>query len=168
MRNCQLAILLLLVASPAVGQVPLRPVPQLAGPTTPSGEAPTPHRIVPLEGACLQETARTPNEQPAPELPDGEVYIEVEVSRPPALIKPGPRRYPKEMERSGIAGQVDFMFVIDTLGKAEPCSFRVLTATNSSFEVAAFRMVLGTLYRPGEVRGQKVRVLVTQSVTFNP
>jgi outer membrane biosynthesis protein TonB len=163
MRAWLLAVILFPSAtSAAAGQIPLRPVPQLASPSTPTGEAPAPHRIVPLEGACFDEH---PHEEIAPA---GHPYIEAAVDRPPDLVRPGPRRYPTDLELSGVGGRVVLSFVIDTLGLAEPCSFHVLSATNSSFEVAAFRMVLGSLFRPGEVRGQKVRVLVTQAISFNP
>jgi len=162
-RTWLLPVLALLPATtPVAGQVPIRPVPQIATPSTPSGTAPAPHRIVPVEEACLD----TPTQPP--KAPDNEPYAEGEVDHPPELITPGPRRYPADLNRAKVGGRVVLSFVIDTLGQAEPCSFHVVFATNPGFEVPAFRMALNSTFRPAVFHGQKVRVLVLQAVTFNP
>ena len=142
-------------------QMPLKPVPTM--PAEPkAGVGPVPHHIVPLGVACTAATDDSVEAAGGPE------YNEYTITRPPELLKVGKRRYPSGLERQGIGGRVQFTFVIDTLGHPEPCSFHVLSATNTSFEVAAFWMVLGNLFRPGERGGAKVRVRVKQSVTFNP
>ena len=162
MRPWLFAATLLIAASPMAGQIPLRPIPLSATPSTATGEAPAPHRIVPVESVCPEESDH------APSPPLSTPYTEADVDRPPELITPGPRKYPPDMERAGVGGRAQFSFVIDTLGHPEPCSFHAIAATNASFEVAAFRMVLGSLFRPAEVNGHKVRVKVMQAVTFNP
>lgn len=168
MRARRLLLLLLpLAAAPLRSQVPLRPMPQGAVPSRVSGPIPAPHRIVPEEGVCPEELPR-PLASVTDSIYADSSYIEASVDRPPDLIKIGKRRYPPDLERAGVGGRVELTFVIDTLGHPEPCSFHVLTAVDPKLEVAAFRMALESLFRPGEVRGQKVRVLVNQAVTFNP
>ncbi|MEZ4413651.1 MAG: TonB family protein [Gemmatimonadales bacterium] len=132
-----------------------------------AGQLPVPHRIVPEESVCPEEP---PHEvSPASGAVDsGAAYTEATVDIPPELVKVGKRRYPRQLEMAGVGGRVELSFIIDTLGHPEPCSFHVHSVVYPSFEVAALRMVLGSLFRPGEVRGQKVRVLVFQAVTFNP
>ena len=56
--------------------------------------------------------------------------------------------------------------IIDTLGHAEPSSLRVVQSTNKAFELSAKEAVLKSLYRPGRVRGQAVRVLVQVPISF--
>jgi hypothetical protein len=162
MRTGLLAVIFLCAAgAPAAGQIPLRPIPvEPAVPET--GVSPVPHRIVPQEVECPKPPvdSSTTTDTPA--------FIVVEVTRPPELIKAGKRRYPSDLERNMVGGRVQFSFIVDTLGHPEPCSFRALYATNTSFEVAAFWMVLASRYRPGEINGRPVRTVVKQSVRFNP
>jgi len=162
-----LLLLALGVSGRVHGQIPLRPMPAGAVPSRVAGPIPVPHRIVPEEGVCPEELPR-PVESVTDSIYPDSSYLEASVDRPPDLIKIGKRRYPPDLERAGVGGRVELTFVIDTLGHPEPCSFHVHTAVDPKLEVAAFRMALESLFRPGEVRGQKVRVLVNQAVTFNP
>jgi len=98
----------------------------------------------------------------------GETYLEAQVDDPPTMISPGPRRYPPVLERAGIGGRVMAQFVIDTSGHPEPPSFKVLSSTNPAFNEPAREMIMKSVYRPGRVRGQAVRVQVQQAVGFNP
>jgi len=96
------------------------------------------------------------------------IFDEDSVSSPPDLLTLGRREYPGQLERKGVGGRVVLEYVIDTLGHPEPCSFRALAATNEQFEGAAYRMILGSIFRPGSNDGRLVPVRVRQSVTFNP
>lgn len=162
MRLAILVVAAMVAASaPAGSQTPLRPV-VVDTPSRPDGVSPVPHRIVPEGSDC-----------PAPEpvsaaSPDTSVFDESDTGQPPELLKAGKRRYPSDLERRGIGGRVEFSLVIDTLGSPEPCSVRVLYATNTSFELAAFWVIMGSRYRPGRINGRPVRTRVLQSVTFRP
>ncbi len=162
-----LILLVPLAAAPLHGQVPLRPVPLGATPSRTTGELPVPHRIVPEESVCLEEPPHSLMTITDTIYRDSS-YIEASVDVPPDLVKIGKRRYPTDLQHAGVGGRVVFSFIIDTLGHAEPCSFHVHSVADPRLEVAALRMVLESLFRPGEVRGQKVRVAVNQAVTFNP
>lgn len=168
MRIPLLVLLLVpvLLAS-AHGQVSLRPMPQGAVPSRISGSLPVPHRIVPEESVCLEESPHSLIAVSDTVYRDSS-YIEATVDRAPDLLKAGKRRYPRHLQRAGVGGRVVFSFIIDTLGHPEPCSFHVHAVVDSGLEVAGLRMVLESLFRPGEVRGHKVRVLANQAVTFIP
>jgi hypothetical protein len=56
--------------------------------------------------------------------------------------------------------------VIGIDGHPETDSFRIIESTNKAFEKAARDAIMGSLYRPGRMRGQAVRVLVRQPVNF--
>ncbi|HMU62832.1 MAG TPA: TonB family protein [Gemmatimonadales bacterium] len=166
-RSTRLLVALMFLNVPAAAQVPLRSVPLGATPSRVAGEIPVPHRIVPEESVCSEELPHSLIVMPDTIFRDSS-YTEASVDRPPDLIKVGKRRYPTDLQRAGVGGRVVFSFIIDTLGHPEPCSFHVHSVVDPRLEVAALRMVLESLFRPGEVRGQKVRVLVNQAVTFNP
>ncbi len=90
----------------------------------------------------------------------GEVDEQVEVL---SARRPG---YPPALAAAGISGQVRLAFVVDTLGRCEPGSVRVVSSTHPGFERAAMDAVLGSAFRPARVRGMPVRQLVQQSVGF--
>jgi len=98
----------------------------------------------------------------------GDTYLEAQVDDPPELISAGPRRYPPVLERAGIGGSVTAEFVIDTTGHPEANEFRVINTTNPAFNEPAKEMIMKSVFRPGRVRGQAVRVRVQQRVSFNP
>jgi protein TonB len=98
----------------------------------------------------------------------GETFLEAQVDDPPQLISAGPRRYPPVLERAGVGGRVVAQFVIDTTGHPESAGFRILSTTNQAFNEPAREMIMKSVFRPGKVRGQAVRVQVQQAVSFNP
>ncbi len=85
--------------------------------------------------------------------------------RPERLSGPSPR-YPEMLRQAGIEGIVLLEFVIDTSGHVEEGTLKVLQSTNRAFEGPAMNVIQGSLYRPGRVRGQAVRVLVSQQIGF--
>jgi periplasmic protein TonB len=97
----------------------------------------------------------------------GETYLEAQVDDPPQLISSGPQRYPPVLRSAGVTGRVMAQFIVDTTGHAESSSFRVISSTNKAFEESARETILKSVFRPGRVRGQAVRVIVQQAVAFN-
>ena len=57
-------------------------------------------------------------------------------------------------------------FVVDTLGRVEPQSVRVVRSSHAEFENAAIDVIVESVYRPGRIRGRAVRVLVQQEIGF--
>ncbi len=95
-----------------------------------------------------------------------QTFLEAAVDeRPERLSGPYPR-YPEMLRQAGIEGFVLLEFVIDTSGHVEEGSLKVLQSTNRAFEGPAKVVITGSLYRPGRVRGQAVRVLVSQRIGF--
>ena len=98
----------------------------------------------------------------------GETYLEAQVDDPPTVISTGPLRYPPVLERAGIGGRVVMQFVVDTTGHAEAAGFKILSSTNPAFNEPAREVIMKSVFRPGRVRGQPVRVQVQQVISFKP
>ncbi len=81
------------------------------------------------------------------------------------VSQPAPK-YPKPMEAAGIEGRVEFQFVIDTTGRIEPASIRILKSTHGAFEAAAREALTGAIFRPARLSGYPVRELARQSIRF--
>src|SRR6266581_4436878 len=56
--------------------------------------------------------------------------------------------------------------IIDTTGRVEPNSVRVVESANPGFDQPAKNVVLRSLFRPGRVYGRAVRVLVAIPIDF--
>jgi outer membrane biosynthesis protein TonB len=57
-------------------------------------------------------------------------------------------------------------FVVGVDGHPEEESVRVIESSNRAFERSARNAVMGSVYRPGRMRGEPVRVLVRQPINF--
>jgi TonB family protein len=85
---------------------------------------------------------------------------------PAVLVSEPAPMYPKPLEAVGIEGRVALEFVIDTTGRVEPASIKVLDSTRPAFEAAARTAVAGGIFRPARLSGRPVRQLTRQSVRF--
>jgi TonB family protein len=74
--------------------------------------------------------------------------------------------YPRLLREAEIEGEVMVEAIIDTLGRAEPTSLRVVQTANPGFNEVAEDNVLDTRFRPGRVHGKAVRVLVRLPIRF--
>jgi hypothetical protein len=95
-----------------------------------------------------------------------QVFVESVVDEPPIRLSGPQPVFPPLLKDAGIEGHVISEVVIGIDGHPEPDSFRIIESTNKAFEKAARDAILASLYRPGRMRGQAVRVLVRQPVNF--
>ena len=65
-------------------------------------------------------------------------------------------------------GVVLAQFVVDTLGHAEPSTFKVLKTDRREFTEAVKTVLPEMRFIPAEVGGRKVKQLVQQPFTFAP
>ena len=75
--------------------------------------------------------------------------------------------YPETLRAAGITGTVRVQFVVDTTGRAEPSSIRVLESTHALFTQSVLATLRSTRFTPGEVAGHRVRTLVERSFRFD-
>lgn len=93
--------------------------------------------------------------------------FEFQVDKPAAAL-PGSASpaYPEMLKSSGVEGSALVQFVVDTLGRAEVGSFKVLQSTHDAFG-ASVRLSLPRMrFLPAEAGGRKVRMLVQQQFAF--
>jgi TonB family protein len=72
------------------------------------------------------------------------------------------------MKSAGIAGKVSLQFVVNTDGRVDPGSVKVVSTTHKAFEDPARQVIVSPAcqYKAGTSRGKPVRVLVQQAVSF--
>jgi protein TonB len=93
-------------------------------------------------------------------------YLEAVVEERPERVGGIPPRYPEILRQAGIEGRVLVEVVIDTLGRAERGSLRILSSTHQLFEAPAREAVANSIYRPGRIQGRAVRVRVQIPLNF--
>jgi protein TonB len=96
----------------------------------------------------------------------GEVFLEAQLDDPVQPISIPTPRYPPVLQSAGIAGSVDLQYVVDTTGHAEPNSFKVLKTTHPAFVDPAEEAIRKGVFKPAKFKGQPVRQLVQQRITF--
>ncbi|HYT71863.1 MAG TPA: energy transducer TonB [Gemmatimonadales bacterium] len=102
----------------------------------------------------------------APGMDPGDPWSLALVEEPPALLAAPPPVYPELLRRAGIAGRVVVEAVIDTVGRAERPSVRVVASPNAGFDAPARDCVLRARFRPARVHGRAVRVLIQVPIDF--
>jgi len=102
----------------------------------------------------------------SPAVGPARTWIKAEVDEPPELISAPDAVYPRLLREAGVEGTVVIEAVIGTDGRPERESVRVVSSTRREFEGPARDMMLRALFRPGRVRGAKVRVVVRLPIAF--
>lgn len=94
-------------------------------------------------------------------------YTQDEVDDPVRYLGGGDPVFPPALRDAGISGRVVMQFVVDTTGRVEPRSVRILTSSRYGFEQAARDAIGRARFEPARVRGHAVRQLVQQAVVFS-
>src|SRR6266568_2074391 len=95
-----------------------------------------------------------------------QVYAEATVDEPAEIVSAPPLEYPPALRHAGLQGRVTVQVVIDTLGRAEPASLKVIARPNTAFDESACAYVLHAVFRPARVKGRAVRVLINVPVDY--
>lgn len=94
-----------------------------------------------------------------------QVYAEAVVEEKPELLSAPQPEYPQLLRTAGIEGTVIVQVVIDTMGRAEHNSLKIIRSPNPGFDQPVKNAVQRALFRPARVHGRAVRVLV--QIPFN-
>ena len=96
------------------------------------------------------------------------VYFEYQVNRPAVYVESNTKSaHPVAASASMVAKGTGLLvqFVVDTLGKPDPGSFKVLRTPNEAAATAARDAFLGWRFIPATVQGCKVPQLVQTEIT---
>lgn len=94
-------------------------------------------------------------------------YFDFQVEKPVGAVPGGEGpRYPDILRSGGVEGQVLAQFVVDTTGRVEIASFRVLRSDHAMFEQAVRSALPRMRFFPAEIGGRKVKQLVQQPFVF--
>lgn len=96
-----------------------------------------------------------------------QTYFEFQVEKPAEMLQDSPKpKYPSVLESSGIAGEVQAQFVVNSSGKADVESFKVLKSTNELFTQAVKSVLPRMRFSSAQIGGKPVNQLVQQSFQF--
>jgi protein TonB len=96
-----------------------------------------------------------------------QTYFEFQVEKPAEMLPESPKpKYPSVLESSGIAGEVQAQFVVNTQGRADLDQFKVLKSTNELFTQAVKNVLPRMKFSPAMIGGKPVNQLVQQSFQF--
>ncbi|HWA57468.1 MAG TPA: energy transducer TonB [Gemmatimonadales bacterium] len=105
---------------------------------------------------------------------EGQVFLAAEVDEQPSMksgaecVKALTDAYPPVMKSAGIPGKVSLQFVVNTDGRVDPGTVKVMSSSHKAFEGPAKEVITSPActFKSGTSRGQPVRVLVQQGVSF--
>lgn len=97
---------------------------------------------------------------------DNQVYSAAGVEEAPALLSPPPA-YPEMLRRAGVEGRVLLQAIVDTSGRLEPGSVKILKSPSPGFDLPTKRWALAARFRPARRQGRAVRVLVNLPFEFS-
>jgi TonB family protein len=96
-----------------------------------------------------------------------EVYAEALVEERPVLLSAPAPVYPALLKQAGIQGRVILPAVIDTIGRVEPASVRIMKSAHPAFDQPTKDWVLKALFRPARLHGRGVRVFINLLVDYS-
>ena len=96
-----------------------------------------------------------------------EVYAEALVEERPELLSAPPPIYPQLLRQAGIQGRVILHAIVDTTGRVEPASVRIIKSPSPAFDQPTKDWVLKALFRPARLHGRGVRVFINLPVDYS-
>lgn len=101
------------------------------------------------------------------EVREDNTYFEFQVEKPVMQAPNSPTpQYPDILRQAGVEGEALVSFVVDTTGRADVSSFKVIRTTHELFATAVKNALPRMRFIPAEVGDKKVRQLVQQPFSF--
>jgi TonB family protein len=94
----------------------------------------------------------------------GAARVDKEVSIMPGSPQP---RYPASLKSAEVEGEVEVAFVVDSTGRVDTASVKVLKSSNDLFTGSVKAALANTRFRPAVARGNRVSQWVRQPYEFN-
>jgi TonB family protein len=132
-------------------------------------------RDIAAREAALRDVATPPpsrrSTEPGPEFVAqanaDQPYFEYQVGKP-VQTAPGSSspRYPDMLKSANVEGEVLAQFVVDTMGRAEMGTLKVLKSSHDGFTQAVKNALPDMRFTPAEISGHKVMQMVQMPFTF--
>ncbi len=90
-----------------------------------------------------------------------------EAGQPPQLVWTPPLAYPPAMFETGVEGRVVLEAMVDSTGRVDPSTIKVVSATRSAFEQPAIDMLRNSHFTPSRTGARAVPIQVRLPVTFD-
>jgi outer membrane biosynthesis protein TonB len=119
--------------------------------------------------SAIAESAKAPAGASAPGATpaSGEALFQFQVDKPAFQRDGNPApKYPESLESSRVEGEVLVQFVVDTLGRVDTETFKVLHASNKLFAVEILKVLPRYRYFAAEAGGKKVKQYVQSLFSF--
>lgn len=101
------------------------------------------------------------------EVREDNTYFEFQVEKPVMQAPNSPTpQYPDILRQAGVEGEALVSFVVDTTGRADVSTFKVIRSTHDLFASAVRNALPRMRFIPAEVGDKKVRQLVQQPFSF--
>jgi protein TonB len=98
---------------------------------------------------------------------NNQTFFDFQVEKPVAPVPgTGNPRYPDILRSSSIEGEVLAQFVVDTTGRVEVSTFKVIRTSHELFSASVRQALPNMRFLPAEVGGRKVKQLVQQPFVF--
>jgi len=96
------------------------------------------------------------------------VYVSGSVDESPRRLSGPPVDYPRGLLLRHVQGRVEVEAIVDTTGRVEPPSVKVLSTPDSGLNEAVTQMMLASQFSVGRFKGATVRVLVQMAIDVRP
>jgi TonB family protein len=94
-------------------------------------------------------------------------YFEFQVEKQVTTVPGSPQpKYPAMLKSANVEGEVLAQFVVDTTGRADMSTFKVLKSTHDLFTQSVRTALQEMRFVPAEIGGRKVMQMVQQPFTF--
>jgi protein TonB len=99
---------------------------------------------------------------------DNQTYFEFQVEKAVTPLPGSPAaRYPDMLRSANIEGEVLAQFVVDTEGRPDVSTFKVLKSTHDLFTSAVLAALPNMRFQPADVGGHAVKQLVQMPFQFS-
>ena len=148
---------------PLVPQIPMPSTPNFDGPSIPDTSVPT---IWPSTGTVDTHALLSTGPTTTPGTTTGGAIGEATVDEMVRVRTERVPRYPPSLRAMQVTGVVEMEFVVDTTGRADLATARVISSPDERFTDAVREALRDTRFVPGRYAGHAVRTLVRRAFHF--
>lgn len=99
--------------------------------------------------------------------PTDQPYFAFQVEKPVLAMENGPKpTYPSMLQSAGVEGEVLVQFVVDTTGRADMSTLKILKSTNDLFTESVKNVLPRMRFYAAETGGRKVKQVVQMPFNF--